>query len=37
LIRLLYRDAEQNQNSDMDLLEVLTLLAENPNGLQKKY
>jgi hypothetical protein len=30
--RLLYRDAQENKDRDMDLLEVLTLLAKNSNG-----
>jgi hypothetical protein len=33
LIRFLYRDAEANRDSDIDLLQVLTLLAKNPTGL----
>jgi hypothetical protein len=31
--RFLYRDAQVNRDRDIDLLEVLTLLARNPNGL----
>jgi len=31
-IRLLYQDAEDNQDNDIDLIEVLTLLAKNPAG-----
>jgi hypothetical protein len=31
-IRFLYRDAVENRDSDIDLLEVLTLLAKNPVG-----
>ncbi|CAF0951445.1 unnamed protein product [Rotaria sordida] len=32
LYQFLYRDAEANQNLDVDLLSVLTLLAKNPAG-----
>ena len=30
--RLLYNDAEANRDRDVDLLEVLSLLARNPIG-----
>ncbi|CAF1347913.1 unnamed protein product [Adineta steineri] len=32
LYQLLYRDAEPNKDTDVDLLQVLTLLAKNPVG-----
>lgn len=30
--RFLYRDVQMNKDRDMDILEVLTLLAKNPTS-----